>query len=397
MTEQVFEAKTYTGDCLEVMRQITPGSVDLAYLDPPFFSQKPHRSATRDGATSFSFEDVWKDCDTYGQFLFDRLAVVRDLLRDSGSVFVHCDRSASHLVRLLLDRVLGASCFQSEIIWSFRRWSNARKGLLSAHHTIFFYSKTADFKFHTVYGAYSPATNVEQILQKRTRDSRNKAVYARDANGRVLHGSTKQGVPLSDVWDIPFLNPKARERVGYPTQKPILLLGRILELATDEGDLVLDPFCGSGTTLLAATLLKRNSIGIDQSEEAIRLTRRRLQNPEASGSRLLTRGRESYRNHSKEAEGHLFGVRYTPFQRNGGLDGLLKEDGNAQPVFVRVQRSGESLAEAAASLKKAAQEKGACRLVLVATHADLLGESAFAGVDVVPSTSLAMATTLRGR
>src|SRR5204863_2908864 len=139
--------------------------------------------------------------------------------------------------------------------------------------------KTDTYQYHQLYDDYSPSTNVDQILQRRQRDEHGKAVYERDENGKVVHDGHKKGVPVSDVWDIPFLNPKAKERVGYPTQKPILLLERIIQIVTDEGDTVLDPFCGSGTTLVAAHLLSRNCVGIDSSPEAIEITKERLARP----------------------------------------------------------------------------------------------------------------------
>ena len=185
---------------------------------------------------------------------------------------MHCDRSASHYLRIALDEVFGAGNFQSEIVWFYRRWSNAKKGLLNAHQVIFFYSKTKDFKFNPVYTDYSPTTNLDQIFQKRKRDPNGKTTYKTLENGDIELVDEKKGVPLSDVWDIPYLNPKAKERVGYPTQKPILLLDRIIELVTDENDTVLDPFCGSGTTLVAAQFLNRKYIGIDLSRQAIELS-----------------------------------------------------------------------------------------------------------------------------
>lgn len=104
----------------------------------------------------------------------------------------------------------------------------------------------------------------------------------------------KKGVPLSDVWDIPFLNPKAKERVGYPTQKAILLLEKIIEISTNENDLILDPFCRSGTTLVAASLLKRKYIGIDINPEAIILAKQRLKNPMKTESMLIKKGKDAY-------------------------------------------------------------------------------------------------------
>lgn len=158
-------------------------------------------------------------------------------------------------MRIILDDEFGESNFRSEIIWAYKRWSNAKKGLLSGHQTIFFYSKTDNFKFNTMYTEYSPTTNVDQILQERVRNSAGKASYKYDKKGDIVIAKEKKGVPLSDVWEIPFLNPKARERTGYPTQKPVELLEKIIKISTDEGDSVFDPFCGSGTTLVAAKIL----------------------------------------------------------------------------------------------------------------------------------------------
>lgn len=384
------EAITHTGDCLEILRELEPETIDLVYADPPFFSQEVHESVTRDGTATFRFTDVWASHDTYLQFIYQRAKALHGLLKPSGSLFFHCDRSAAHLARLALDEVFGRHNFRSEIIWAYKRWSNARKGLLPSHQNILFYSRSADFKFNTRYQDYSPTTNVDQILQKRVRDSRNKAVYQRDEAGEVVSNGAKKGVPLSDVWEIPYLNPKARERVGYPTQKPVLLLQRIIELATDPGDWVLDPFCGSGTTLVAAKLLQRNSIGIDRSEEAIELSQIRLDEPVFSDSNLLRKGKDSYRQHDPEAEGYLFGLDYTPVQRNAGIDGLLKVEAEGGPVFIRVQRKEETLAQAVAALKRAAKNKGGGKLVVVATHTDLVDYAPPEEVAIISATSMAL-------
>src|SRR5262249_25556837 len=154
---------------------------------------------------------------------------------------------------------------------------------------------------------------------------RNKAVYARDEQGNVLSNGAKKGVPLSDVWDIPYLNPKAKERVGYPTQKPVLLLEQIITLCTDKGDWVLDPFCGSGTTLVASELLDRNAVGVDISSEAIALTTRRLEQPFKTDSPLLKKGREEYVRKDTNVLTYLQGLDYHVVQRNHGMDAILKQ------------------------------------------------------------------------
>ncbi|HQU43549.1 MAG TPA: site-specific DNA-methyltransferase, partial [Pirellulales bacterium] len=233
----------------------------MVYLDPPFFTNKVHRLGPRDRSREFSFEDLWSTAREYGKFLFERLLEMRRILSNDGSLFFHCDRNAVHLVRALLDDVFGSENFRSEIIWHYRRWSNSQRGLLPAHQTILYYTKTDAYLFNEEFTDYSPATNVDQILQRRSRDGSNKSVYDRDEQGEVVLSGAKRGVPLSDVWDIPLLNPKAKERAGYPTQKPLLLLERIVRLVTNEGDRVLDPFCGSGTTLVAAQSLNRAAVG----------------------------------------------------------------------------------------------------------------------------------------
>ena len=379
----------YTGDCLDVLENLPRESVDLVYVDPPFFTQTVHKLQTRDGERQFSFADVWDSNSSYADFIFKRLAKVRDVMKPSASIFFHCDKSASHMIRFLLDSTFGAENFQSEIIWHFRRWSNAKRGLLNSHQTIYFYSKGEKFKFNQIWQDYSPSTNIDQIMQKRSRDSRNKSVYARGEKGEVISAGAKKGVPLSDVWEVPFLNPKAKERVGYPTQKPVLLMEKIIQLVTDPGDTVLDPFCGSGTTLVAADMLGRKAIGIDIAPEATELTKDRLRNPVVTRSALLEKGRKSYATHDTEAAKHLASFEYTPVHRNKGIDGLLKNEVEGLSVFVRVQRSGETIAEAARALRKAAKNKGACHLLLIQTSADQLTDSELEDLSVVKSAALA--------
>jgi site-specific DNA-methyltransferase (adenine-specific) len=239
---------------------------------------------------------------------------------------------------------------------------------MPSHQTILFYSRSEAFKFNTVTTPYSESTNIDQILQKRVRDERGKTIYARDDVGEPISNGAKRGVPLGDVWEIPYLNPKAKERVGYPTQKPMLLIEKIIELTTDPNDLVIDPFCGSGTTIVAAQLLGRRAIGIDTSQDAINLTRQRLSNPIRTTSRLLERGRESYIRTDLDQLGCLQGLEYHPVQRNKGIDAILAEEWRGKPVCIRIQRSGETVQEAAAALRTAALRKGGAKLILVVTE-----------------------------
>ena len=357
------------GDCLDILPQLEPDSIDLVYLDPPFCTQKYHRSTTRDRRTEYAFSDMWKSIEIYGAFLRDRMKLVRRVLKATGTVFFHCDSTASHIARLMLDECFGPQHFQSEIVWHYRRWSNSKKNLLPTHQTILFYSKTGNYKFNRLMTEYSPSTNVDQLLQKRARDKHNKSVYARDEEGRIIPNGQKSGVPLGDVWDIPYLNPKARERTGYPTQKPILLLERIISLVTDIGDTVLDPFCGSGTTLVAAKLMNRNSIGIDCSADAIELSRNRLNEPVKTESTLLRMGRDAYKNASSFALDVLAGVNCIPVQRNKGIDALLGANGYVEkPIPIRVQRQGETLQDATEALITAARSKHPAKMIVVKTR-----------------------------
>lgn len=359
------ESTVRLGDCLDLLREMPAGSVHLAYVDPPFFSQKVHQLHTRDRTQAFSFADIWRSHEEYATFLLDRMQEVHRVLSECGSLFFHCDRSANHIVRLLLDEVFGPENFRSEIIWHYRRWSNSRRGLLPAHQTIFYYTKSDDFTFHPVMGEYSPATNVDQILQRRTRDEFNKSIYDRDENGQVIPSGRKAGVPLSDVWDIPFLNPKAKERSGYPTQKPVVLLERIIQISTNAGDIVLDPFCGSGTTLVAAALLDRRGIGMDISDDAVELARKRLANPQRTDSALMAVGREAYRNADQAALSFLDGLDYVPVHRNSGIDAILRQDLDGCPIPIRIQRSHETIREAAQKLFRASESKGARVMFLI--------------------------------
>jgi site-specific DNA-methyltransferase (adenine-specific) len=386
------------GDCLKIMRSIEQSSIDLIYLDPPFFTEKKHSLKNRDRTKEFSFDDSWGSDRGYAEFLKERIEIMRSLLKNTGSIFVHCDKSGEHIVRAILDQVFGPNNFQSEIIWTYKRWSNSKKGLLPGHQNIYFYSKTKEFKFNTIFTSYSETTNIDQILQRRTRDEHNKSVYEKDSSGNIKNGDKKKGVPLSDVWDIPYLNPKAKERVGYPTQKPILLLEQIVKLVTEEGDLVLDPFCGSGTTCIASKLLNRNYIGIDESQDAVELSNERLENPIKTESNLLKKGRDSYVNADANSLSYLRGIEFNAVQRNKGIDAILVEQFENTPILVRVQKNNEKLEQAAFLLEKAMKTKKSKRSILIQTSRE---EELFEvtidvkGMEVVLSPALQISSIIK--
>jgi site-specific DNA-methyltransferase (adenine-specific) len=377
------------GDCLDILKDWPENSIDLVYLDPPFFTQKTHSLKTRDLSEEYQFDDIWDDIQHYLRFLRERLTVIKRVMNDRACVFFHCDKTASHHIRLLLDDVFGEEHFLSEIIWTYRRWSNPQKTLLGSHQTIFMYGKTGDYTFNPIMQDYSETTNLDQILQKRERNAHNKTIYARHENGGIILNGPKQGVPLSDVWEIPYLNPKAKERVGYPTQKPLLLLERIIELASNPGDMVLDPFCGSGTTLVAAASLDRNYVGIDTSEKAIELAQTRLKNPVKSESNLLKKGRAAYDNVPDDVKAILSHLPVKIVQRNAGIDAIHDDFIDGKPILIRVQRQGESIIQAATKLAAAGRKKQAHAMILIQT--ENVPENTF--VDLMPEAVMIVQST----
>lgn len=329
----------YQSDCLDGLKSVEPSSVDLVYLDPPFFTNRSHKLSQRGGGEEFSFDDLWAGHADYAEFLHKRCRELRRVLKDTGSIFFHCNKNANYIVRIVLDDIFGEDNFQSEIIWSYKRWSNSKKGLLPAHQTILFYAKSKDFKFNKIYTEYSESTNVDQILQLRSRNRQGKSAYARDKQGAVIINANKKGVRLNDVWDIPYLNPKAKERVGYPTQKPLLLLDRIISL------------------------------------NAVRLAKERLKNPVKTESALLNRGRQAHSKVDKYALSLPEVLDFVPVHRNKGIDVILKQTLNNNPILVRVQRNEESLSEAAQALFSAMQTKAAGLGILVRRNGDMLFDS----------------------
>ena len=357
-------------DALNALKKIECNRIDAIYLDPPFFSQNTQRMFSEESEEIYSFTDTWECMEEYLEYMKSRLNECRRVLKNTGSIFVHGDRNASHYLKVLMDQIFGMSNFQSEIVWTYKRWSNSKKGLLNNHQVILFYSKSSEFKFNRMYKAYSETTNIDQILQERVRNEKGKTVYKCDENGDVVYGKEKKGVPLSDVWEIPYLNPRAKERVGYPTQKPLLLLEQIIKLVTDENDIVLDPFMGSGTTVVAAKMLNRKYIGIDISSKAVMLAETRLQSMIKTESRLLKVGKSAYRNLSESCLDILKCIDAIPVQRNSGIDGFLSEYIDGRPVSVKIQKEDETLEEAAEKLCKASRKKKCIYMILIRTHID---------------------------
>ena len=359
------------GDCLELLKELPDESISLIYLDPPFFTQRKHSLRSRSSSTVFEFQDTWDSLDHYLDFMRERLVGLNRVLNRAGSIFLHCDSSASHHLRQLLDEVFGPENFRSEIIWTYKRWTNSANGLIPSHQNIFYYSKSKNYTFNKLFGSYSETTNLDQILQLRQKGKDGVTKYQIDDDGQVQFGENKAGVPLGDTWEIPFLNPKAKERVGYPTQKPLILLERIIELASHKGDIVLDPFCGSGTTLVAAKLLGRKFIGFDVNIDAINLATERLEKPVRTVSQLLEKGRHSFSNADQLSLNHLAGLEFHPVQRNKGIDAFLNVPNSKSNIPVKIQKPTESVAECVLLLEKACKGKGISQAYVIRTRPDV--------------------------
>lgn len=367
--------KIYNCDCLELSKKIEDNTIDLIYIDPPFFTQETMRSSNKE----YAFDDKWKDIDDYLNFLYVRFLEFKRILKSTGSIFVHCDRNASAYIKCILDKVFGFECFESEIIWIYKRWSNAKKGLLNSHQTIYFYSKTKDFKFNKILTEYSTTTNLDQILQARVRTKDGKSTYQKDAEGNVVNVNQKKGVPLSDVWDIPFLNPKAKERVNYPTQKPIELLERIIKLTTDENDVVFDGFIGSGTTAVASMICQRKFIGCDISKQATDLAIKRLTNPIKSESILLKKGYEAYDSKTQEIKRYLQFFNAKVVQRNKYIDGIMSGE-NSELVPIKILTKEEDFNNVLKGLCDATKKRNLSKGILIC---DRKGTIKFNDIEII--------------
>lgn len=243
---------------------------DLVYMDPPFFSGANYK--TRSGEVAFS--DTWPSREAYLEALRDRLQLAGCLLEPHGSIVVHVDSKVSHYVKVMCDELWGAECFASEIIWRYRRWPSKQRNFQRVHDVLLRYVADPDVepRWNQLYEPIAASTRATWGTRKQ------RAVT--DASGKRARSSVtaeeSPGVPLGDVWEIGIVAPMAKERTGYPTQKPMALLERLIAATTNPGDLVVDPYMGSGTTLEAALKLGRRAIGIDSSEVAVNVARQRL-------------------------------------------------------------------------------------------------------------------------
>ena len=292
----------YCGDNLRILRtHLAAESVDLIYLDPPFYSRRNYQaffkqvlSAARGPVRAPAFGDTWRwgpevehtydallaggPADVgrtlrtlrgllgpgpllaYLIMMVERLVELRRVLKVTGSIYLHCDPAASHYLKLLLDAIFGAQNFRNEIVWFYKTGGASQRHFARKHDLIFFYSKSEHYIFHAL----------KEKSYMMHRYGFKKSEFLRDERGEYTW------VYMKDVWELPALGAADGQRLGYPTQKPEALLERIIRASSDEGGIVLDPFCGSGTTLAVAQRLGRGWVGIENHYLGIAYQRYRL-------------------------------------------------------------------------------------------------------------------------
>ena len=284
----------WTGDCLDIMRGMNSESIDLIYLDPPFNSKANYAAPIGSKAAGAEFKDTWGLDDvklvwhgeiqhefpglyahldaarqihgdsmmSYLIYMAIRIMEMRRVLKQSGSVYLHCDPTASHYLKLLMDSVFGKANFRNEIVWCYSGGGVPRKDFPRKHDIILRYSVSGARTFNKEYKPYKE--NTQQV-----------GMHSTLSGGNQI--DLERGTPVTDWWiDIKTVTGWNPERTGYPTQKPLALLRRIIQASSNEGDMVLDPFCGCATTCVAAEQLQRRWVGIDISPKAAELVVSRM-------------------------------------------------------------------------------------------------------------------------
>lgn len=282
--------KIFWGDNLQVMSHLLKkyrGQVDLVYIDPPFDSKADYKKKIAvSGQTiktdSLSFEekqygDIWTN-DEYLQFMYERLLLLRELLSEKGSIFLHCDWHKSSYLRCLMDDIFGQNCFRNEIIWHYAdNFQGNVRGFATNHNNIFWYSKGQTFTSNPVMIPLDKPTKRDKRIWS---PELGKLVSARNPDGSLIYEMFTEK-KADDVWEIgqsSTTKSASKEFLGYPTQKPEKLLERIIQAASNPGDLVFDCFMGSGTTQAVAMKLGRRFLGADINLGAIQTTTKRLLN-----------------------------------------------------------------------------------------------------------------------
>lgn len=248
VNEELPPPEVLEGDCLDVLPSLGEGVASLVYADPPFATGGTRRGRARGEGSgeALAYEDRWESLASYLDFLGPRLEAMHRVLAPEGAILVHVDWRSSHRVRCLLDDVFGAGRFVNHLVWHYGLGGSSPNRFARKHDDILYYARG---EAHWFDPPLVPATS------------------------RRLAGSLKKA---TDVLDIPSINNMAKERTGWPDQKPLALLDLLVRACCPPGGLVVDPFCGSGTTLEAASGSGRQAIGIDRSPAAIAVVRDRL-------------------------------------------------------------------------------------------------------------------------
>jgi site-specific DNA-methyltransferase (adenine-specific) len=271
-------------DAIDLGAHVAPSSAQLAYLDPPFavgatFGARQGRGERAHG--EIAYDDRWASLDDYLEWLEARLRVVHRLLSEEGTMWLHLDQRAVHEAKVVCDRVFGRSRFLGEIVWVPGNGAKGRRGPGTTHQTLLLYAAGEAW----IWNGKDPSLREPYAATSLSMHFTNKDATGRAFRERTIRGKTyryyaDEGRARGSVWsDCPAMTantPLRRETTGYPTQKPRKLLERIVRASTSRGGLVLDPFCGSGTTLVAAAALERPFVGCDVGELAITTTARRL-------------------------------------------------------------------------------------------------------------------------
>ncbi len=297
---QILNRSIFSGDNLPILRGMDSASVDLVYLDPPFNSNRNYAAPIGSAAAGAAFKDAWTFEDTddawwgeiaevhpalykvidaagavggagakaYLIYMAVRILEMQRILKKTGSLYLHCDPTMSHGLKLLLDAIFGADNFRNEIVWGYKTGGSSKGYFSKKHDVILFYSKTVEYIF------------IPQKEKSYTKAKNRKEGVVNYGGGSAQFFKDQKGVynlvNMRDTWEISYIGSTDKERTGYPTQKPLALLERIIKASSNPDDMVLDPFCGCATTCIAAEILGRQWIGIDISELALQLVKDRM-------------------------------------------------------------------------------------------------------------------------
>ena len=305
----------YYGDCLDIMADFPDSCIDLICLDPPFNSKQQYHAIFKGSGLSIqpqikAFDDMWLwDAESaervrdiknavanpaskviaafemmipntqmlsYTSYMAQRLFEMHRILKDTGSIYLHCDPTASHFLKLIMDAIFGEKNFRNEIVWFYQGTGQPKNAFKRKHDIIFFYAKSGK-SFFSDFDSSEPISDFSKSKYTHE-DKKGKYKEIRHNDGSIHRQYIRSHQRMRDVWEIPIINAMAKERLGYPTQKPLALYERIIKASSNPDDLVLDPFAGCGTTIEAARKNNRNAIGIDILPFALRLINRyRLQ------------------------------------------------------------------------------------------------------------------------